>query len=77
MTNSIADTNSSSDIDSFLDSVWMEQGLAKNTLSAYRSDLKTLEKLRPSFYEASISTAVIESAHQSLFSDNKWQVIQY
>ncbi|SVD46150.1 uncharacterized protein METZ01_LOCUS399004, partial [marine metagenome] len=37
MTNSIADTNSSSDIDSFLDSVWMEQGLAKNTLSAYRS----------------------------------------
>ena len=44
MTNSIADTNSSSDIDSFLDSVWMEQGLAKNTLSAYRSDLKILEK---------------------------------
>ena len=31
MTNSTADTNSSSDIDSFLDSVWMEQGLAKNT----------------------------------------------
>ena len=45
MTNSIADTNpSSSDIDSFLDSVWMEQGLAKNTLSAYRSDLKILEQ---------------------------------
>ena len=44
MTNSIADTNSSSDIDSFLDSVWMEQGLAKNTLSAYRSDLTILEK---------------------------------
>ena len=45
MINSIADTNSSSsDIDSFLDSVWMEQGLAKNTLSAYRSDLKILEK---------------------------------
>ena len=44
MTNSIPDTNPSSDIDSFLDSVWMEQGLAKNTLSAYRSDLKILEK---------------------------------
>ena len=44
MTNSIADTNSSSDIDSFLDSIWMEKGLAKNTLSAYRSDLKILEK---------------------------------
>ena len=36
--------SSSSDIDSFLDSIWMEQGLAKNTLSAYRSDLKILEK---------------------------------
>ena len=45
MTNSIPDTDSSSsDIDSFLDSIWMEQGLAKNTLSAYRSDLKILEK---------------------------------
>ncbi len=36
--------SSSSDIDTFLDSIWMEQGLAKNTLSAYRSDLKILEK---------------------------------
>ncbi|SVC93894.1 uncharacterized protein METZ01_LOCUS346748, partial [marine metagenome] len=30
MTNSISDPNSShADIDSFLDSIWMEQGLAK------------------------------------------------
>ena len=44
MTNSMPDTDSSSsDIDSFLDSIWMEQGLAKNTLAAYRSDLKILE----------------------------------
>jgi integrase/recombinase XerD len=27
-------------IDQFLDAVWVEQGLSKNTLSAYRSDLK-------------------------------------
>lgn len=27
-------------IDQFLDAVWIEQGLSKNTLSAYRSDLK-------------------------------------
>ena len=27
-------------IDQFLDSAWVEQGLSKNTLSAYRSDLK-------------------------------------
>ena len=46
-------------------------------INAKKVDLKTLEKLRPSFFEASISTAVIESAHQSLFSDNKWQFIQY
>lgn len=29
-------------IERFLDSLWMEQGLAQNTLSAYRSDLETL-----------------------------------
>jgi len=46
-------------------------------INAKKVDLKTLEKLRPSFFEASISTAVIESAHKSLVSDNKWQVIQY
>ena len=30
---------SSEIIDLFLDSLWMERGLSKNTLSAYRSDL--------------------------------------
>ena len=29
-------------IDSFLDSLWLEQGLSKSTLDAYRSDLKLL-----------------------------------
>jgi integrase/recombinase XerD len=28
-------------VESFLDALWMERGLAANTLSAYRSDLKT------------------------------------
>jgi len=27
-------------IDQFIDTIWMEQGLSKNTLSAYRTDLK-------------------------------------
>ena len=35
--------SSSSDIDTFLDSIWMEQGLAKNTLAAYRSDLRNMD----------------------------------
>jgi site-specific recombinase XerD len=46
MTESIMDVNeqklskkSSEIIDLFLDSLWMERGLSKNTLSANRSDL--------------------------------------
>ncbi len=31
-------------IDRFLDNIWMEQGLSKNTLNAYRNDLKQLSK---------------------------------
>ena len=30
-------------VDSFLDSLWLEQGLSKSTLDAYRSDLKLLD----------------------------------
>ena len=29
-------------IDKFLDAIWMERGLSKNTLGAYRADLMTL-----------------------------------
>ncbi len=37
-------TQSSSEalIDQFLDAIWMERGLSKNTLGAYRADLMTL-----------------------------------
>ena len=31
-------------IEQFLDAAWVEQGLSKNTLSAYRSDLKTFSQ---------------------------------
>jgi integrase/recombinase XerD len=31
-------------IDQFLDAVWVEQGLSKNTLSAYSSDLRIFAK---------------------------------
>jgi len=40
-------------------------------------DIKILEKLRPTFSEAIISTAVIEAAHISLFTDNKWKSVKY
>ena len=29
-------------VDQFLDAIWMERGLSKNTLGAYRADLMTL-----------------------------------
>ena len=31
-------------IDAFIDSIWLEQGLSKSTLSAYRSDINVLGK---------------------------------
>ncbi len=31
-------------VDRFLDNIWMEHGLSKNTLNAYRNDLKQLNK---------------------------------
>ena len=33
------DTSSSQSIDTFIDALWLEEGLSKNTLSAYRRDL--------------------------------------
>ena len=41
MTNN-SDTNQI--IDAFIDSIWLEQGLSKSTLSAYRSDINVLGK---------------------------------
>ena len=31
-------------IDQFLDTIWMERGLSKNTLAAYRADLTALSR---------------------------------
>ena len=31
-------------VDQFLDAIWMERGLSKNTLGAYRADLMTLSR---------------------------------
>ena len=36
---SLVNTNSLSSIDSFIDALWLEDGLSKNTLAAYRRDL--------------------------------------
>jgi len=37
-------TQSTEAVDRFLDAIWMERGLSKNTLGAYRADLVTLAK---------------------------------
>ena len=34
-----SNTDSSKLVDSFIDSIWLEKGLSKNTLSSYRSDI--------------------------------------
>ena len=46
-------------------------------INSSKVDIESLELVRPSFSEALISTAVIEAAHKSLFTDNKWQSVKY
>jgi integrase/recombinase XerD len=41
---SLTVTRSEELIDQFLDAIWMERGLSKNTLGAYRADLMTLAR---------------------------------
>ncbi|MDH3533974.1 MAG: site-specific tyrosine recombinase XerD [Gammaproteobacteria bacterium] len=43
-------------VDRFLDAIWMERGLSKNTLGAYRADLMTLGRVLAE-HEKSIDTA--------------------
>jgi len=43
-------------VDRFLDAIWMERGLSKNTLGAYRADLMTLGRVLAA-HEKSIDTA--------------------
>ena len=40
----LIDQNNSDIVDVFIDALWLESGLSKNTLSAYRSDLNGLAK---------------------------------
>jgi integrase/recombinase XerD len=55
-------------IDQFLDAVWVEQGLSKNTLSAYRSDLKIFsEWLKKDLLSA-------DSSDMSDFFANRYQL---
>jgi hypothetical protein len=41
---SLTVTRSEELVDQFLDAIWMERGLSKNTLGAYRADLMTLAR---------------------------------
>jgi integrase/recombinase XerD len=42
MTNPKSDADSAALIDAFIDALWLEDGLSKNTLSAYRADVAAL-----------------------------------
>lgn len=42
---SLVVTRSAELVDQFLDAIWMERGLSKNTLGAYRADLMTLGRV--------------------------------
>jgi len=50
-------------IDSFLDSLWLESGLAKNTLSSYRSDLKRFSD----FLDEGLDFASVTEVHIQKF----------
>jgi|APSaa5957512535_1039671.scaffolds.fasta_scaffold07721_6 D-galacturonate reductase len=41
-----------------------------------KNDINTLNKLRPTFAEALISTAIVEAAHKSLAAENTWQSVR-
>lgn len=67
MSVSAAPLASQADIDAFIDAVWLEDGLAANTLAAYRRDLTAfaawLETPAASGWPAPVPLAQAEAAH--------------
>ena len=49
--------HSSDEIDTYLESLWLERGLAENTLSAYRRDLADTAKTLQAMGISQLSTA--------------------
>lgn len=47
-------------IDEFIDSLWLEDGLSRNTLSSYRSDLKQLSLWKLKNKNAQLSIAELD-----------------
>ena len=47
-------------IDEFIDSLWLEDGLSRNTLSSYRSDLKQLSLWKLKNKNAQLSIAALD-----------------
>ncbi len=58
-------------IDKFLDAIWMERGLSKNTLGAYRADLMALAR-----FLADDGTEVVRATKADLLSFIAWRVEQ-
>ncbi|HLR13252.1 MAG TPA: site-specific tyrosine recombinase XerD [Burkholderiaceae bacterium] len=61
-------SNSDPDIDAFLDAAWLEDGLAANTLAAYRQDLTAFSKWLATRHGKSLSQAAEHHIH-SWFAD--------
>ncbi|MEJ2603546.1 MAG: site-specific tyrosine recombinase XerD [Gammaproteobacteria bacterium] len=58
-------------IDKFLDAIWMERGLSKNTLGAYRADLMALGR-----FLADHGTEVVRASKADLLNFIAWRVEQ-
>ncbi|AGF48158.1 integrase/recombinase XerD [Candidatus Kinetoplastibacterium oncopeltii TCC290E] len=57
-------------IDSFIDSIWMEEGLSKNTLSSYRGDLECFALWIEGLYKKDILKNIINEDIYKWFSEN-------
>ncbi len=58
-------------IDKFLDAIWMERGLSKNTLGAYRADLMALAR-----YVADDGMEIVQAGKPDLLAFIAWRVEQ-
>lgn len=68
--NVLSQTNQAT-IDQFIDALWLESGLAKNTLSAYRSDLSLFAKIVAPKDLLEVSQADVQTLLSTLLAQGK------
>ncbi|AGF48855.1 site-specific tyrosine recombinase XerD [Candidatus Kinetoplastidibacterium galati] len=57
-------------IDSFIDSIWLEEGLSKNTLSSYRGDIECFALWMENLYKKSILDDIVSEDIYKWLSEN-------